>query len=219
MTIATHPRTGRRYLAASAATAITVGLLLAGCGSDETEPQSDAPAAPSIDIHRAPDIASWTTAGSIAVPLGAVDGPTSSPGAPFAGYTQTPQGAALAAIDQSVQLATAVDGRWAEILPAVSVAGPGRDLWAGNRALVSTSGIDPSVAPEIVGYTIEEYSADAADVSIVQRFPDDSLASTLTPVTWSGDDWKLTLPVSDTNPVEDLAALPGDIVDLEGTRP
>ncbi|AMY26166.1 hypothetical protein A3Q41_04911 (plasmid) [Rhodococcoides fascians] len=72
--------------------------------------------------------------------------------------------------------------------------------------------------PEIVGYTIEEYSADAADVSIVQRFPDDSLASTLTPVTWSGDDWKLTLPVSDTNPVEDLATLPDDIVDLEGTR-
>ncbi|WP_157889895.1 hypothetical protein [Rhodococcoides fascians] len=150
MTIATHSRTGRRYLTAGAATAITVGLLLAGCGNDETEPQSDAPAAPSIDIHRAPDIASWTTAGSIAVHWAQWTVRPRPQGTVHRLHTD-PQGAALAAIDQSVQLATAVDGRWAEILPAVTVPGQGRDLWAGNRALVSTSGIDPSVAPRSSG--------------------------------------------------------------------
>lgn len=204
----------RRTAAAVAAAAVTLTIASA-CSSD---PATEAPpvdaAAPALDPSRAPEISSWTTVGGISVPLGAVDGPTSDPGSPFTGYSHTPQGAALAAIGQSVQLTVAPDGQWSTILPAVTAPGPGRDAYAANRALVSVSGTDPAAVPEIVGYTVTDYTDSAADVAVVQRFPDASLAASQTAVMFTAGDWKLALPAGG-GAVTALEAAPAGMVTLD----
>ncbi|OZD18306.1 hypothetical protein CH253_17735 [Rhodococcus sp. 06-156-3C] len=224
------PTSIRTRTAVAAVSATAVALLAAACGSDD--PTTDTPAEDptAVDVTAPPQIASWTTFGGIAVPLGTRDGPTSTPGAPLTGFTRTPQGAALAAIGQSVQLSTAADTAWSTILPAVTTAGAGRDAYAGNRALIQVSGTDPAVVPSIIGYTLPAYSPDAATVSIVQQFSDDSLAAVAAKVVWSDQDWKLALPEPARepvpqdfvtaevagNPVTALDTVPTDMVALGG---
>lgn len=220
----------RTRTAIAAATATAVAFLAAACGSGDPAPDAPAEAPAAVDLTQPPLIASWTTFGGIAVPLGSQDGPTSTPGAPLTGFTRTPQGAALAAIGQSVQLSTATDSEWSTILPAVTTPGAGRDAYAGNRALIQVSGTDPAVVPSIIGYTLPAYSPDAATVSIIQEFSDDSLAAVAAEVVWSGEDWKLALPAPERepvpqdfvtaevagNPVTSLDGLPTDMVALDG---
>ena len=220
----------RTHTAIAAATATAVAVLAAACGSGDPAPDAPAEAPAAVDPTQPPQIVSWTTFGGIAVPLGSQDGPTSTPGAPLTGFTRTPQGAALAAIGQSVQLSTATDSEWSTILPAVTTPGAGRDAYAGNRALIQVSGTDPAVVPSIIGYTLPTYSPDTATVSIVQEFSDDSLAAVAAKVVWSGEDWKLALPEPTRdpvpqdfvtaevagNPVTALDGLPTDMVALDG---
>lgn len=206
-----HRHHAHRAVRAVAATAVVLAAVACGSGSDAPPSGSTTP---TVDPARAPAIASWTTVGGVVVPLGSIDGPTSDPGRPFTGYSHTPQGAALAAIAQSVQLSTAADDRWTTVLAAVTVPGPGRDTYAANRALVTVSGTDPATAPEILGYTITDYTDTAADVSVVQRFPDSSLAASNTTVRYTGSDWKLSLDTGGA--VTALGAEPADMVALDG---
>jgi hypothetical protein len=156
----------------------------------------------------------------VMVPFGVTDGPKSGAWEPLTGFSHTPQGAALAAIGQSVQLSTSADQSWPKVLSIVAASGEGRDAFAVNRSLISSSGtVDPAVVPSIVGYTFADYTDTAAAVDIVQRFPDESLASTRTNVVWVGSDWKLDLPTAEEAArVTALTGLPKDMVDLEGTR-
>lgn len=190
-------------------------LVLAGCGSAPEENDVS-----EVSLTAAPEISSWSSLNGILVPVGASDGPRSGIWEPLTGFSHTPQGAALAAIDQSVQLSTASDTSWSKVLPVVAAAGEGRDAYAVNRALITATGsIDPSVAPFILGYRFENYSDSNAVVDVIQRFPDDSLASTRTNVVWVETDWKLDLPIPE-NAVgaKELTETPADMVDLQGTR-
>lgn len=191
-------------------------LALTGCGSSGDSPQEIAEAS----ITDPPVIASWSDVNGVRVPLGATDGPATGAWAPFTGFSHTPQGAGLAAITQSVQLSTATDNSWAKALSVLTAPGGGRDEYAANRALISVTGpVDPAVAPTIVGYVVADYSDTAAAIDVVQRFPDNSLASTRSTVVWVGDDWKLDLPTPEQAvPATVLTELPADVIDLEGTR-
>ena len=198
-------------------TAAAAALLVAGCGDS---PDTVATALPAPSVSDVPAIKGWSGVHGVLVPLGTTDGPTSGAGEPFIGYSHTPQGAALAAIDQSVQLSTATDNSWSRVLSVVAASGPGRDQFAVNRALLSASDIvDPAMAPAIVGYLFTDYTDTRATLDIVQRFPDTSLASARTTVVWVGTDWKLDLPTSSaTSPVTALTEIPSAMVDLEATR-
>ena len=207
-----------RVLACVTVAAAAAALLVTGCGDSPEDTAGTAPPAPSVSD--APAIKGWSRVHGVLVPLGTTDGPTSGAGEPFTGYTHTPQGAALAAIDESVQLSTAPDNSWSRVLSVVAASGPGRDQFAVNRALVSASdSIDPAVAPSIVGYVFTDYTDARATLDIVQRFPDASLAAARTTVVWVGTDWKLDLPTSSsTSPVTALTEIPSAMVDLEATR-
>lgn len=198
-------------------TAALLAVVIVGCGTDP-DPSSDSPE--TVSLTAVPAIDHWSSVNGVMVPIGATDGPTTSSWEPFTGFSHTPQGAALAAIDQSVQLATASDQAWPKILSGVAASGEGRDTYAVNRALLSSSGnVDPSVVPSILGYLITDYSDTRAVVDVVQRFPDQSLARTVTTVVWIGDDWRLDLPTAETATAAiALTEPPADIVDLEGTR-
>ena len=194
------------------AAVLAAALTAVSCGGTDTGDEQT-----SVSITEAPDISRWITLDGIKVPIGTVDGPSNGEWEPFHGFSHTPQGAALAAITQSVQLATASDRAWTTILPDVAAPGEGRDLYAANRALVSISGTDPDAVPEIVGYTFGEYSETAATVHVVQRFSDDSLAASSTRVVWLDDDWRLDLPAEAEATITALDELPSDLVNLEET--
>ena len=199
----------RRWMRAAI---LTVALATVSCGgADGNEPSA-------VSLTAAPEISRWTVLDGIEVPIGTVDGPGNGEWEPFNGFSHTPQGAALAAITQSVQLATASDRTWTKILPGVAAPNEGRDLYAANRALVTISGTDPEVVPEIVGYTFGDYSDTAATVHIIQRFSDDSLAASSTRVVWIDDDWRLDLSTADEATITALDELPSDLVNLEETR-
>jgi len=191
---------------------LTVALATVSCGG------ADGSEGGAVSLTAAPEISRWTVLDGIEVPIGTVDGPGNGEWEPFNGFSHTPKGAALAAITQSVQLATASDRTWTKILPGVAAPNEGRDLYAANRALVTISGTDPEVVPEIVGYTFGDYSDTAATVHIIQRFSDDSLAASSTRVVWIDDDWRLDLSTADEATITALDELPSDLVNLEETR-
>ncbi|MGV9948792.1 hypothetical protein [Rhodococcus aetherivorans] len=194
------------------AAVVAVALMAVSCGDPETTETA-------VSLTEPPQIARWVTVGGIEVPIGTSDGPSNGEWEPFAGFSRTPQGAALAAITQSVQLATAPDRTWPQILSGVAAPGEGRDLYAAHRALVEFSGTDPEMVPTIVGYTIGDYSDTAATVDVIQRFSDDSLAASTTRVVWIDGDWRLNLPSNDTAAtITALDGVPSELVDLEGTR-
>ncbi|MCW3472759.1 hypothetical protein LSF60_23390 (plasmid) [Rhodococcus pyridinivorans] len=193
------------------ATVVAVALVATSCGGSHT-PESE------LSITDPPQINRWITVGGIEVPIGTTDGPSNGEWEPFAGFSHTPQGAALAAITQSVQLATASDRTWPQVLAGVAAPGDGRDLYAAHRGLVEISGTDPEMVPTIVGYTITDYSDTAATVGVVQRFSDDSLASSITQVVWVDDDWRLNLSSETAATITALDEVPSELVDLEETR-
>ena len=200
----------RRRLAGVAA--LAVALVVVSCGSN------DAGGGESVSLTDAPQIARWATVGGIKVPIGKTDGPSTGEWEPYQGFSHTPQGAALAAVTQSVQLATASDKTWTKILPGVAAPNEGRDLYATNRAMLTMSGTDPDVVPEIVGYTFGDYSDSAAKVQVVQRFSDGSLASSSTRVVWTDGDWRLDLSAVSDATITALDGLPSELVNLEETR-
>ncbi|QOW01697.1 hypothetical protein SAMN04490240_0089 [Rhodococcus pyridinivorans] len=193
------------------ATVVAVALVATSCGGSHT-PGSE------LSITDPPQISRWITLGGIEVPIGTTDGPSNGEWEPFAGFSHTPQGAALAAITQSVQLSTASDRTWPQVLAGVAAPGDGRDLYAAHRGLVEISGTDPEMVPTIVGYTITDYSDEAATVGVVQRFSDDSLASSITQVVWVDDDWRLNLSSETAATITALDEVPSELVDLEETR-
>ncbi|AXY49332.1 putative lipoprotein (plasmid) [Rhodococcus ruber] len=190
---------------------VAVALVAVSCAGSDTGETT-------VSLTDPPQISRWVTVGGIEVPIGTTDGPSNGEWEPFAGFSHTPQGAALAAITQSVQLATASDRTWPQVLSGVAAPGQGRDLYAAHRALVEFSGTDPEMVPTIVGYTVADYSDTAVTVAVVQRFSDDSLASATTRVVWLDGDWRLHLPSDDTATLTALDALPPELVDLEETR-
>ncbi|WP_029539817.1 MULTISPECIES: hypothetical protein [unclassified Rhodococcus (in: high G+C Gram-positive bacteria)] len=198
------------------ATVAVAALALAGCGGSS----EDSIESPTVSLTNAPAIASWSSVNGVMVPLGKTDGPKSAVWEPLTGFSHTPQGAALAAIGQSVQLSTAADQSWSKVLSVVAASGEGRDAFAVNRSLISSTGtVDPAVVPSIVGYVFADYTDVAASVDIVQRFPDESLASTRTDVIWADSDWKLNLSTPENAVAATaLTELPQNMVDLEGTR-
>ncbi len=191
---------------------VAVALVATSCGGSHTPPESE------LSITDPPQINRWITVGGIEVPIGTTDGPSNGEWEPFAGFSHTPQGAALAAITQSVQLSTASDRTWPRSWPvsphpakAATCTPPTAPWWRFREPT-------PEMVPTIVGYTIDDYSDTAATVSVVQRFSDDSLASSTTQVVWVDDDWRLNLPSETAATITALDEVPSELVNLEETR-
>ncbi|OZC62817.1 hypothetical protein CH267_00210 [Rhodococcus sp. 06-621-2] len=212
-----HTRAAR-WLAAAA----IAGLVVGGCGSAENEPTVDSPqgAVTAPDLTSPPSNVRWQDYQGIALPV-ADQGPDNNSGAgPVSGFAHTPQGAVLAAVQQSVRVSVAPDHQWPAVLGAAAAPGESRDSFAINRQLLSI--IAPPVAeerPAITGYTITDYTDNGARVTIFTTFPDDSIAASDTDVIWSGDDWRLLLPdAADTSVrVRSVTDIPSGVITLEKT--
>ena len=196
---------------------IAVGLLAAAlataCSSGGTEATDTAAPTTSTapDPSAPPTGVRWQDYQGIALPVGD-QGPARNPGSgPVGGFTHDPQGAALAALQQTVRISVAPDYQWPSVVNA-------RDSFAVNRQLISITA--PPAAderPSIAGYRITDYTAERAALTIYTTFPDESIAASDTAVLWSGEDWRLLLPEpgDTTVRVRSITEVPAEATPLE----
>ncbi|MFE9328266.1 hypothetical protein ACIHDR_46010 [Nocardia sp. NPDC052278] len=171
-------------------------VLSVGCGGDEQAQDSTTPREP--DLSASPAGVRWLDYQGVQLPVGA-DGPSEVTAMSATGFTQTPQGAALAAIVHTIRMSLAPDEHWADIAKHELAMGPGRDSWVTSRGLLSIeTSADPAQAPRVRGYTITDYTPISARVDIFTSFPDQSIAINSTVVVWIGGDWWLQLPPPDS---------------------
>lgn len=195
---------------------LTAAALAAGCG----ESHSAHPAAPPPpDLHRVPAGVRWEPWQQVMLPFG-VDGPAHVTADADTGYSRTPQGAALAAIQHSIRYSMAPDGTWPSVAAAVLVSNTGKDNWVTTRELRHYVRVNPATVPQIQGYTIAAWSAERAAVTVYTGYSDHSTLATDTVVTWTEGDWRLLLPDPATHTVTEraIAAVPAGAVRLEATR-
>lgn len=179
-----------RRTAAAVALVAMVGLA-AACGSSD---EQDSPAT-SADTASAPVEVRWESYRGVSVPLSTVDGPTNTDAVVPSGYTQSPQGAVIAAIQGQARLALAPDNTWAQTAQVVAAPGAGRDAFSVARVMASiTEEADPAQTAQFVGFRFSDYSQDAATVWLATRMPDGTLSASPTRLVWQGEDWKVELP-------------------------
>lgn len=184
--------------------------LSAGCG-DGHRPGA-APAG--RDVHAGPTHLRWSQFQGMSVPAGD-QGPARVDGPVATGYTRTPAGAALAAIQTTIRMSLAEDTGYPQIGQLLAE-GPGRDAWAIARAQISIPGpIAAGAAPRLLGYRITHWNPDRVVVAIYTRQTDRSLTANTATVVWNADDWKLALPPPPGGGlVTAVAATPPDMVAL-----
>lgn len=206
----------RHPAALLAAAAVAALVAVTGCGSNDPEDKPASPAVP--DISRPPAGLHWQQWHGVSLPVGRDDGPTRSDVA-ASGFSRTPQGAALAAIQHSVRVSLAPDADWTTVAARSLVSGPGKDEWVRSRVLVSVTGTDPATVPTITGYQLRDWNPDRAGVTVYTTYPDHSVLASDAVVVWTAQDWRLLLPdpASKTVTQRDIPAVPADAVRLEAT--
>ncbi|MCX5042502.1 hypothetical protein OG921_04860 [Aldersonia sp. NBC_00410] len=207
-------RSTRPRLALALAITATA-VIAAGCGDAGDTQNTDAATqveAAAPDITAAPAGLRWEPYQGIALPFSNTDGPASTTGGAVGGFGHTPQGAALAAIQQSTRIGVAPDAQWAAVLAAGAAPGAERDSFAVNRMQVSiTAPVVAAEAPTIRGYRIGDYTPERAMVTVFTSFPDTSRAATDVAVVWSDGDWRLMLPAGDSAAaVRSVDTIPSD---------
>lgn len=200
---------GRRWWAACCV-ACACGLA-AGCSGDGGDGRAGGE---EVDLSAPPTGVRWEQTSGVWLPVSDEDGPRESH--PVSGYAHTPQGAGMAAVNGPLRAAVADDKTWGQVAAAVFAPGPGRDVFAVNRAQISVSGgdVDASAAPTVRGWVISDYSPEAATVSVVTSYPDDSLAKATYRLVWDDDDWKVVLAEDGAGDVVALDEAPAEMVEV-----
>ncbi|QII09312.1 hypothetical protein BH93_27470 (plasmid) [Rhodococcoides fascians A25f] len=198
-----------------------LALTIAGCGSDSADPDDGSDDTQVVDVAAVPESVTWTPYQGVSVPYSSIDGPTTGTvSAAPTGYSHTPQGAILAAIQAQTRLALAPDSSWPQVTAALVAPGAGRDAYATARAGASiTSAADPATTAAFAGFRVRDYTDDTAVVDIATTMPGGQLTSVPATVLWRGDDWKLLLPDPSSDD-SDIAAPadtdPAELPSLDG---
>ena len=193
-------RHGARLRAAVAAVAATAAVVaIAGCGSGDDGDTGTDGARP-LDTAAVPAQVTWRPYQGVQVPYSGVDGPTDNiASAAPTGYSHTPQGAVLAAIQGQTRLALAPDSSWAQTTTILVAAGAGRDSYAIARAGASiTAPADPATTATFTGFRVTDYRDEQADIELATTMPGGQLTSTAVTVLWRGEDWNIALPAPET---------------------
>jgi hypothetical protein len=199
-------------------------LLLIGIGLTRhaptklTHPPAPAPARPATPAATKPgtatatDAVTWTSFHGIALPASAQDGPRHVSGGLAWGFTDTPRGALLAAVNIAVR--TAAQWGPATYQPTIRYQVTGPDTaalaqadattWAALRAAAAARPAHPAAPGDaaIAGYRFESWTATAALVDLATRAPKTGggtvLAVTAVRVAWLAGDWRVLAPPGGT---------------------
>jgi len=154
---------------------------------------SSSPAAGAAGDATAPPVSvSFSDVGGLQLPFSPVDGPTRVSGPIAAGYSHTPQGAALAAVQIGVRLLYGPG--YAQIIAAQSTFSP--ELQAqfiatrNGRAQLSPDDLRSLIRP-VAGFQVVSYSPERAVIRVVTPHPstNDYRAGSVF-VEWADGDWK-----------------------------
>lgn len=174
--------------------AATMAVLLAGCGSDSSG-DNTAGEPTVVNTSAAPSQVTWEKWQGVMLPVSAEDGPKKVAGDVASGYSATPQGAVLAAVQGVTRLRLAPDSSWPRVANTVAAPGLGRDAYAVNRAMITITGPVPEgAASTLRGFRVVEYTSERAVIELATEQPDATLVATTHTLLWSGNDWKLELP-------------------------
>ncbi|WP_052067949.1 hypothetical protein [Rhodococcoides fascians] len=177
--------------------ALAVAAAIAGCGSGTDDGGgTGADGSRPVDTAAPPAQVTWQPYQGVQVPYSGVDGPTEgTTSAAPTGYSHTPQGAVLAAIQGQARLALAPDSSWAQTTAALVAAGAGRDSYAVARAGASiTAPADPATTAAFSGFRVTDYRDEQAAIDLATTMPGGQITSVPVTVLWRGDDWKIALP-------------------------
>lgn len=160
----------------------------------------------------APVGVTWALFQGIALPSSTSDGPTKVSGPIYSGYSHTPTGALLAAVQISTRhLLTPAPG-WQAIVATQVEPGPGRDQFTKLEAAQAQDTAAPGGGyGQYVGFRFVTYSPDVAVIEVATKFPNgNEQVSTLT-VRWLQGDWKQELQPdgADTPPPQSVQNLAG----------
>ncbi|MGP6175496.1 hypothetical protein [Corynebacterium sp. A21] len=177
------------------ATALTLiaALTLASCSSEPAAVNENA-GTQEWDVSAAP-VATWTPVAGIAAPMSDNDGPANASPVPH-GYSPSPQGAVLAAINGQIQMATANDTSWPQVSQYLLAPGEGRDQWAQARSLMSVEGEVENPA-EFVGFKVADFSDSETTVVLATEWPGGELTAYPVQLTRMSETWRLVLPTQD----------------------
>ena len=137
---------------------------------------------------------SWQLFSGVALPYGALAGPSRVDGPVYAGYQRSQAGALVAAAQLGTRyLLTPGDG-WREVVERQVLPGVGRDVFVAARAQVDDLDVPPGTYGQLAGFRVVTFTPDVAVISFVSRFAlTGQLQATTTTVKWSGGDWRLEL--------------------------
>lgn len=206
-----HSHRQRVVVAVAAVAAIAA---IAGCGSAGDDNGTGSDYTRPVDTAAVPAQVTWRPYQGVQVPYSGVDGPTGNiASAAPTGYSHTPQGAVLAAIQGQTRLALAPDSSWAQTTSTLVAAGAGRDSFAIARAGASiTAPADPATTAAFTGFRVTDYRDEAAAIDLATTMPGGQLTAVPVTVLWRGEDWKIALPAPETEGEStngDAAAEPG----------
>lgn len=179
------------------ATAVPTSTAVAGAGGSLKQPSD-----PDY-LTAAPAAMRFQDVGGAALPFSPVDGPLRINGPLAAGYSHTPQGAVLAAMQLLIRLAY-LPG-WAQVMTEQTVwEGPGRDKAITQRN--STPQWTPAeIAAQImtpIGFRVESYTPSQATIALLFKKSDqEGYGGSRVVVVWAQGDWKFTVTdASGSNP-------------------
>ncbi len=227
-------RPGRAWTIAAAAIVALIALaavvvILATRGGDKARPgaSESAPSALPTESPSAAPLAaqdqtvpdspppgvSWTLFQGVALPSSALAGPTRITGPVYAGYSQTPVGALLAAAQISYRYLISPDDDWHQVVDQQVVPDSSRDVYVQKRAKVTTATAAPGTYGQLAGFRFVTYAPDTAVIQYVTRFSNGNLQVATDTVHWLAGDWKLQLQPdgSETPTVQSVANLAGFI--------
>ena len=159
----------------------------------------------SIPSGSPPSGTQWATVGSVQVPQApSVYGPERRSGVFYTCFAHAPAGALLAAINLWAEGSTTATP--SQLFQRLAVGAP-KNLGSSSNLITAAGG-----SVQLAGYKYDSYTASGAAISVVLQGPQGKLVAIVTPMRWTGSDWKYVFPA---NGVPSFQAIP----DLSGYVP
>lgn len=200
--------------------AAVAAVAVAGCGSS---PSPSSPTSVAVAPTAPPTGVSWVTYQGVQIPC-ADQGPKescweSAPG----GFQHNGPGAALAAISDTIRVSVAPDTDYQKVVGKRVYPSAARDDWLVARTQTQfRSPVAAGKAPELVGYTVAEYTPQRAVINVITRAHDGSLSQVRTTEIWTAaGDWVRDFPAESSSApvVTALAGPPANLIALAAPKP
>ncbi|TWP44513.1 hypothetical protein FKR81_41040 [Lentzea tibetensis] len=151
----------------------------------------------------APKDVKWQKVGLTMVPTSASAGPMTVDGPSWSCYARSPMGSVMAAHGTLSHLS---GDNWRGVVENHIVPGPGRKAFTMARSAVERTDLAGRKPGSYVGFTVPEYTADAATVELLIRQPGGGLVATTVSTRWMDGDWKIA-PRADGSLYEPLRSV------------